>query len=165
MHPLTKPVTVLSAALFLGSLATVVPASASQTADVQTVTATYDCGSYGTTDLTIHASAASGVGSVKISTSAGLAPVDIPANSITATLRLARAAGGTVSFSGTANDAAAAGRPVVIGALTGSVAAGDSLDSYIPAAGSGDASLSLNILGTANTCVAVSKQSPGPIVF
>ncbi|MGW7071181.1 hypothetical protein ACWGII_19795 [Streptomyces sp. NPDC054855] len=164
MRHILKASTVATAALFAGGIALAAPSVAAPTTS-QTVTASYDCGSYGVSDLTIEASAADGVGSVKISTSSGLAPIDIPANSITATLRLERAGGGTVDFTGTANDAAAAGQPVTIGALTGAVSAGDSLDSYIPAAGSADTSLTLNILGSENTCKAVSKQTPGPIVF
>ncbi|MFC8128437.1 hypothetical protein [Streptomyces sp. NPDC057302] len=164
MRHIIKASTVATAALLVGGVALATPSAAAPTAS-QTVTASYDCGSYGVSDLKIEASAANGTGSVKISTSGGLAPVDIPADSITATLTLERAGGGTVNFTGTANDAAAAGQPVTIGALTGAVSAGDSLDSYIPAAGSADASLSLNILGSENTCKAVSKQTPGPIVF
>ncbi|MBO8202779.1 hypothetical protein JW613_31560 [Streptomyces smyrnaeus] len=164
MRRIIQAGTVATTAALLGGLALASPASAAPTA-VQTVTATYDCGAYGVTDLKIEASAEGGVGSVKVSTSGGLAPADIPADSITATLRLERASGGTVDFSGTANEAAPAGQPVTIGPLTAPVAAGDSLDSYIPAAGSDDASLSLEILGVANTCKAVSKQTPGPIVF
>jgi hypothetical protein len=155
----------VTAGLLLGGVAAAAPATAVGAAAAQTVTATYDCGAFGVTDLTIEADADNGVGSVRISTSGGLAPVDIPADSITATLSLQRATGGTVAFSGTANKAAAAGEPVVIGPLTGAVSAGDSLDSYIPAAGSGEVSLSLNVLGTSNTCNAVTKQTPGPIVF
>ncbi|MFG2558594.1 hypothetical protein [Streptomyces sp. NPDC048496] len=167
MHKLRTNTAIATAGLLLGGLAIAAPATAveSAAAATQTVTATYDCGPYGTTDLTIEASADNGVGSVRISTSGGLAPADIPADSISATLRLERSVGGTVAFSGTANDAAKAGQPVTIGPLTGVVSAGDSLDSYIPAAGSAEASLSLNVLGAANTCDAVSKQIPGPIVF
>lgn len=43
--------------------------------------------------------------------------------------------------------------------------AGDSLDSYIPAADSSDASLALNVLGQPDTCTATGKQTPGPITF
>lgn len=155
-----------TACLLLGGVAAAAaPAAAVEAAAAQTVTATYDCGAFGVTDLTIEAEADNGVGSLRISTSGGLAPADIPADSITATLSLERATGGTVAFSGTANEAAGAGEPVVIGPLTGAVSAGDSLDSYIPAAGSGEVSLSLNVLGMSNTCNAVTKQNPGPIVF
>ncbi|WP_228974902.1 hypothetical protein [Streptomyces sp. DH12] len=174
MFTTTTTTAVATAGLLLGGIATAAPATAAQSAAAsssasasvsQTVTARYDCGAYGVTDLTLEASASGGVGSVRISTSGGLAPFDIPADSISATLRLERAAGGTAVFSGTANDAAAAGQPVTIGPLTGAVSAGDSLDSYVPAAGSGDVSLSLDVLGIANTCNAVGKQTPGPIVF
>lgn len=164
MRHIAKAATVATGALLLGGVALATPSAAAPAAG-QIVTARYDCGSYGVTDLTIEASAANGVGSVKVSTSGGLAPADIPADSITATLRLARDSGGTVAFTGTANQAAAAGQPVTIGPLNAPVSAGDSLDSYIPAAGSTDASLALRILGTDNTCKAVSKQTPGPIVF
>lgn len=156
---------VATACLLLGGVAAAAPTAAVEAAAAQTVTASYDCGAFGVTDLTIEAEADNGVGSVRISTSDGLAPVDLPADSITATLSLERATGGTVAFSGTANEAAGAGEPVVIGPLTGAVSAGDSLDSYIPAAGSGEVSLSLDVNGTSNTCNAVTKQTPGPIVF
>ncbi|MEU5124689.1 hypothetical protein [Streptomyces mobaraensis] len=161
---------VAAAALLLGGLATAGPAaaaagSAAGSSGVQTVTARYDCGRFGVTDLTIEGSADHGVGSIRFSTSGGIAPADIPADSVSATLRLRKADGGIASFSGTANAATPAGQPVVVGPLTGPVAAGDRLDSYIPAAGSGDSSLSLNVLGTANTCTAVSLQTPGPLVF
>ncbi|MFD3919047.1 hypothetical protein [Streptomyces sp. NPDC058595] len=156
--------TAAAAAALLGGMALASPASAAPGA-AQTVSATYDCGAFGVTDLEIEASASGGVGSVKVSTSGGLAPADIPADSVTATLRLERAAGGTVDFTGTANEAAPAGQPLTVGPLTAPVVAGDSLDSYIPATGSSDVSLSLNILGVQNTCKAVSKQTPGPLVF
>ncbi|UUS31121.1 MULTISPECIES: hypothetical protein [Streptomyces] len=166
MRQILSTTAVATAGLLLGGIATAAPATAVQSAAAsQTVTARYDCGAYGVTDLTIEASASGGAGSVRISTSGGLAPFDIPADSISATLRLERAAGGTVAFSGTANDAAAAGQPVTIGPLTGAVSAGDSLDSYVPAAGATDVSLSLNVLGIVNSCNAVGKQTPGPIVF
>lgn len=165
MRQFVKISTVAAASLLLGGAALAAPASAVPTAATQTATASYDCGSYGVTTLSIEASAAGGVGSVKVSTSGGLAPVDIPANSITATLRLQNAGGGTVAFTGTANDAAAAGQPVTVGPLTSAVVAGDSLDSYIPAAGSSDYSLSLDIMGAQNTCKAVTKQTPGPFGF
>ncbi|MBZ4322459.1 hypothetical protein [Streptomyces huiliensis] len=155
---------VATAALLLGGLAVAGPAAATP-AGVQVVSARYDCGPFGVTDLTIEATADNGVGSVRFSTGAGLAPADIPAGSISATLRLRKADGGVASFSGTANAATPAGQPVVVGPLTGPVAAGDRLDSYLPAAGSGDTSLSLNVLGTANTCTAVTAQTPGPLVF
>lgn len=164
MRRIIQAGTVASTAVLLGGLALAAPASAAPAA-AQTVTATYDCGSYGVTDLKIEASAEGGVGSVKVSTSGGLAPADIPADSVTATLRLERASGGTVDFTGTANEAAPAGEPLTVGPLTAPVTEGDSLDSYIPADGSDVASLDLEILGQANTCKAVSKQTPGPIVF
>lgn len=164
MSRIVQAGTVAAVAALLGGMALASPASAAPGV-AQTVTATYDCGAFGVTDLEIEASAAGGVGSVKVSTSGGLAPADIPADSVTATLRLERASGGTVDFTGTANEAASAGQPLTVGPLTAPIVGGDSLDSYIPAAGSGDVSLSLNILGVPNTCKAVSKQTPGPLVF
>ncbi|GFH36367.1 hypothetical protein [Streptomyces pacificus] len=164
MRKLSTVTALTAAGILLGGLAVAAPATAVESAASQTVTATYDCGPYGTTDLTIEASTGNGVVAVRISTSGGVAPADIPADSISATLRLERSAGGTVAFSGTANDAAAADQPVTIGPLTGVVSAGESLDSYIPGAGSTEASLDLNVLGTANTCDAVTQQSPGPII-
>ncbi|MFI9724363.1 hypothetical protein ACIHFE_32805 [Streptomyces sp. NPDC052396] len=163
MRALAKSVTVVSAALLAGGLAVSAPAMADSS--VQTVTAQYDCGAYGVSTLTLRASSGNGTGSIAISTPSGLAPVDIPANSISASLALQQSTGGTVTFAGTANDAAAAGQPVTIGPLTAPVTSGEQVDSYIPAVGSTDTSLTLNVLGQTNTCKAVSLQSPGPITF
>jgi hypothetical protein len=67
------------------------------------------------------------------------------------------------TFSGTSNPAMAAGDPVTVGPLSGTVASGDSLDSYLA---TGDAySLRIVYLGIPVTCQATTVQDPGPFVF
>lgn len=66
--------------------------------------------------------------------------------------------GGTTTFTGTENPAIAAGDPVTVGPLNGTVASGDSLESY-------GGSLQIVVFGITVTCTATGPQSPGPFVF
>ena len=66
--------------------------------------------------------------------------------------------GGTSTFSETKNPAIAAGDPVTVGPLDGTVASGDSLEAF-------GGSLQMTVLGITITCTATGPQSPGPFVF
>jgi hypothetical protein len=79
-------------------------------------------------------------------------------DSISSTLTLVKAGGGTTAFSGTKNPAMAGGDPVSVGPLSGTVASGDSLEAY-------GGSLKMVIFGITVTCTATAPQSPGPFVF
>ncbi|MEU9194183.1 hypothetical protein [Streptomyces hundungensis] len=123
------------------------------------VTATYDCGVWGGGGATLTATQ-SGTAATITLTSAVTTPVAVGANQISATLTLAKGGGGTRVFSGKANPALPAGSAVKIGPLNGTVAAGDSLNSYF--AGT---ALKMTIFGVAVNCDATTSQSPGPFVF
>ncbi|MFD8233205.1 hypothetical protein ACFV20_15180 [Streptomyces sp. NPDC059696] len=80
------------------------------------------------------------------------------AGSIASTLTLVRSGGGTVDFTGTENPAMAAGAPVEVGPLGGTVASGDRLEAF-------GGSLRMTVFGITLTCTATGPQSPGPVVF
>ncbi|MFE4591624.1 hypothetical protein [Streptomyces laurentii] len=124
-----------------------------------TATATYDCGMWGTGTANLAATQSGTTATITI-TSAVKTPVAVGANTINSTLTLAKAGGGTRVFSGTKNPALAANQSVTMGPLTGTVAPGDSLNSYF--AGT---ALKMVIFGVTVTCDATTSQSPGPFVF
>jgi hypothetical protein len=129
----------------------------------QTATANYDCGIWGGGSATLTATEVGSVATIKLST-ALTAPIAISANSLTSDLALTLNGGSTQThFTGTVNPAMAAGAAITVGPLTGTVASGDSLDSYL-ATGSAY-SLSVLYLGVTVTCKATTAQVPGPFVF
>ncbi|MEV8522985.1 MULTISPECIES: hypothetical protein [unclassified Streptomyces] len=152
---------VARAALAAGAVAVAGLAFAPGAAAVSpgSATATYDCGSWGGGSATLTATQ-SGTAATITLTSAVTTPVAVGANQISANLTLAKGAGGTTVFSGTANPALSAGDPVTMGPLNGTVASGDSLDSYF--AGT---ALSMTIFGITVNCDATTSQAPGPFVF
>ncbi|WP_225805399.1 hypothetical protein [Streptomyces sp. NK15101] len=124
-----------------------------------TATATYDCGSWGGGTATLTATQSGTAATVTI-TSAVTTPIAVGADSISSTLTMAKGGGGTRVFTGKKNPALAAGQSVVMGPLSGTVASGDSLNSYFAGV-----ALKMVIFGVTVNCDAVTSQSPGPFVF
>jgi hypothetical protein len=124
----------------------------------QSATITADCGSFGGGEATLTAAQDGTAATITVTSSAIKAPIALSKDSISSTLTLVKAGGGTTVFSGTKNPALAAGDPVEVGPLDGTVASGDSLEAY-------GGSLKLTVLGITVTCTATGPQSPGPFVF
>ncbi|MHC3473293.1 hypothetical protein ACYF6T_32010 [Streptomyces sp. 7R007] len=148
------------AALAVGALAVTglafAPTAAAVTPDTATISA--DCGSFGSGEATLTATQDGTAATITV-TSAVTAPIALSEDSISSTLTLVNnTTGGTATFSGTENPATAAGDPVTVGPLDGTVAAGDSLEAY-------GGSLQLTVFGVTVTCTATGPQSPGPFVF
>ncbi|MEU5974181.1 hypothetical protein [Streptomyces sp. NPDC047315] len=122
-------------------------------------TAEYDCGMWGGGLARLTATQNGTTATITVR-SAVKTPVAVGADTINATLTLAKAGGGTRQFTGQKNPALAAGSSVEIGPLTATVALGDSLNSYF----AGPA-LTMSIFGFPVSCDAVTSQSPGPFVF
>ncbi|MEU2229759.1 hypothetical protein [Streptomyces vietnamensis] len=122
-------------------------------------TATYDCGSWGGGTATLTATQSGTAATITI-TSAVTTPVSVGADTISSTLTMAKAGGGTRIFTGKKNPALSAGQSVVMGPLSGTVASGDSLNSYFAGV-----ALKMVIFGVTVNCDAVTSQSPGPFVF
>jgi hypothetical protein len=132
------------------------PSALAVTPDTATINA--DCGSFGSGSATLTATQDGTAATITV-TSAVTAPIALSANSISSTLTLVNnTTGGTSTFSGTENPAIAAGDPVTVGPLNGTVASGDSLEAY-------GGSLQLTVFGITVTCTATGLQSPGPFVF
>ncbi|MEU5684618.1 hypothetical protein DEJ48_27735 [Streptomyces venezuelae] len=140
-------------ALAVGALAT---APAAGAVEPQSATLSFDCGTYGSGTATLSASQDGTSATIEVSTSAIKAPIDIGAGSVNSTLTLAKNGSGTTDFTGSSNPAIPAGGDVSTGPLTGTVAAGDSLEGT---------SLKIVVFGLTVTCDATSAQSPGPFVF
>jgi len=147
------------AALVVGALAAAglafAPAALAVTPDTATIDA--DCGIYGSGQATLTATQ-DGTAATLTVTSAINAPLALSEDSITSTLTLVDANGGTATFTGTENPAIAAGDPVTVGPLSGTVNSGDSLEAY-------GGSLQIVVFGITVTCTATGPQSPGPFVF
>ncbi|GHA48193.1 hypothetical protein GCM10010372_55050 [Streptomyces tauricus] len=123
----------------------------------QSATIEADCGVYGGGAATLTATQ-DGTGATITVTSSITAPLALAEDSIASTLSLVKAGGGTTVFTGTENPAIAAGEGVTVGPLTGTVAAGDSLEAF-------GGSLQMVVFGITITCTANGPQSPGPFVF
>ncbi|MEV6946209.1 hypothetical protein AB0N07_30325 [Streptomyces sp. NPDC051172] len=123
----------------------------------QSATITADCGSFGGGQATLTATQDGTAATVTV-TSAITAPIALSQDSISSTLTLVDASGGTTAFTGTKNPAMATGDPVTVGPLSGTVASGDSLEAY-------GGSLQMTVFGITITCTATGPQSPGPFVF
>ncbi|MFF4796926.1 hypothetical protein ACFY1U_00750 [Streptomyces sp. NPDC001351] len=123
----------------------------------QSATITADCGSFGGGEATLTATQDGTAATITV-TSAITAPIALSQDSISSTLTLVNASGGTTAFTGTKNPAMAAGDPVTVGPLSGTVASGDSLEAY-------GGSLQMTVFGVTITCTATGPQSPGPFVF
>ncbi|MEU0803823.1 hypothetical protein [Streptomyces sp. NPDC005970] len=145
------------AALLAGAVA-LAPTAVAVSPD--TATAPYDCGTLGAAELTLHAAQNGTRATITPGSPDLTAPVAIPANAISATLRFEKNGGpDTTTFTGASSPAIPAGSPIQF-TLVGTVAPGDSLDSYL-----GSGSLRMSIAGILITCNALAKQSPGPFVF
>jgi hypothetical protein len=129
----------------------------------ESASATYDCGIWGGGTATLTATQDGDTATITLST-ALTAPIAIGENTLASDLALTLNGGDTQThFTGTVNPAMAAGSAITVGPLTGTVASGDSLDSYLA---TGDAySLSVLYLGVTVTCQATTAQDPGPFVF
>jgi len=149
----------IGAVLAAGSLAVTGLAFAPAAAAVAPTTATvnFNCGIYGGGAATLTATQ-SGTSATITVNSAIAAPLPLAADSISSTLTMTKAAGGTTAFTGTKNPAMATGDPVTVGPLTGTVASGDSLDA-------GGGTFVMVIFGISVTCTPTAKQSPGPFVY
>ena len=148
------------AALAAGALAVTGLAFAPAALAVWGVTATIsaDCGTFGSGEATLTATQDGTAATLTVKSSAITAPIALGENSISSTLTLVKSGGGTVDFSGTENPAMAAGAPVEVGPLSGTVASGDSLEAF-------GGSLKMTVFGITITCTATGPQSPGPFVF
>ncbi|MEU6914531.1 hypothetical protein [Streptomyces olindensis] len=124
----------------------------------QTATISADCGTFGSGAATLTATQDGTAATVTVKSSAITAPIALGADSISSTLTLVKAGGGSVTFTGKKNPAMAAGAPVEVGPLNGTVASGDSLEAY-------GGSLKMTVFGITITCTATGPQSPGPFVF
>ncbi|WP_328496437.1 hypothetical protein OHS59_29855 [Streptomyces sp. NBC_00414] len=149
----------IGAALAAGTLAAGLALAPGAAAVVpQTATIVADCGLYGGGEATLTATQSGTAATVTVSSSEITAPLALAEDSITSTLTLVKAGGGTTAFTGTENPAMAAGDGVTVGPLTGTVAAGDSLEAF-------GGSLQMVLFGITVTCTADGPQSPGPFVF
>ena len=124
----------------------------------QTATISADCGTFGSGEATLTATQDGTAATLTVKSSAITAPIALGENSISSTLTLVKSGGGTVDLSGTENPAMAAGAPVEVGPLSGTVASGDSLEAF-------GGSLKMTVFGITITCTATGPQSPGPFVF
>ncbi|WP_030934110.1 hypothetical protein [Streptomyces sp. NRRL S-646] len=147
------------AAMAVGALAAASLAFAPSALAVtpQSATITADCGSFGGGEATLTATQDGTTATITV-TSAITAPIALSQDSISSTLTMVKASGGTTAFTGTKNPAMAAGDPVTVGPLSGTVASGDSLEAY-------GGSLQMTVFGITITCTATGAQSPGPFVF
>ncbi|MFF7841930.1 hypothetical protein ACFZC6_24450 [Streptomyces ossamyceticus] len=132
------------------------PSAAAVTPQSATINATCAIGGSGAATLTATQNGTSAT--VTLSSSEITAPIAFAEDSIQSTLTFVKAGGGTTSFTGTENPALAAGDGMVVGPLTGTVAPGDSLESY-------GGSLQMVVFGFPVNCTASGPQSPGPFVF
>jgi hypothetical protein len=148
-------VAVAVGALALTGLA-LAPAAVAVTPDTATITA--DCGTFGGGEATLTATQDGTAATITLTSSAITAPLALAEDSIASTLTLVDAAGGTTAFTGTENPAMAAGDPVTVGPLGGTVASGDTLEAF-------GGSLQMTVFGITITCTATAPQSPGPFVF
>ncbi|GLW45730.1 hypothetical protein Stsp02_13920 [Streptomyces sp. NBRC 14336] len=117
-----------------------------------------NCGFFGGGAATLTATQDGTSATITLTTSAITAPLALGEDSIASTLTLVKAGGGTTVFTATENPAMAAGDPVQVGPLPGTVAAGDTLEAY-------GGSLTMTVFGITITCTATAPQSPGPFVF
>lgn len=124
----------------------------------QSATITADCGSFGGGEATLTATQDGTAATITVTSSAITAPIALSQDSISSTLTMVKASGGTTAFTGTKNPAMAAGDPVTVGPLSGTVASGDSLEAY-------GGTLQMTVFGITITCTATGAQSPGPFVF
>ncbi|MFI6486265.1 hypothetical protein [Streptomyces sp. NPDC050564] len=150
----------IATALAAGTLAATglvfAPAAAAVTPQTATINATCSIGGSGAATLT--ATQDGTAATITLSSTEITAPIDVAQDSVSSTLTMVKASGGTTVFSGTKNPAIPAGGGVSVGPLDGTVAVGDSLEAY-------GGSLQMMVFGITITCTADAAQSPGPFVF
>ncbi|GHJ39286.1 hypothetical protein [Streptomyces sp. TS71-3] len=122
----------------------------------ESATIGFDCGSFGSGTATLTATQDGTSATIDIATDAVKAPFDVPAGSASSTLTLTRNGSDSVTFTGKSNPDIPAGSGVDSGPLTGTVAAGDSLEAK---------TLKVTVIGITATCNATTAQDPGPFVF
>ncbi|MER6998265.1 hypothetical protein [Streptomyces sp. NPDC000410] len=135
---------------------TLAMAPAAGAVEPTSATLSFDCGSYGSGEAALTATQNGTAATISVSTSAITSPLPISAGSVRSTLTLTRNGSGTTTFTGRSNPAIPAGGAVSTGPLTGTVAAGDSLEGK---------SLTVVVFGITANCNATSPQNPGPFVF
>ncbi|MFI6334446.1 hypothetical protein [Streptomyces sp. NPDC050535] len=149
-----------AAALAAGTLAATglafAPTAAAVTPLTATITAT--CSLVGDGEATLTATQTGTAATITVTSTEITTPIALGQDSVTSTLTLVKASGGTTVFSGTKNPAIPAGGGVEVGPLDGTVATGDSLEAF-------GGSLQLVVFGIPITCNANAPQSPGPFVF
>ncbi|MFI7099045.1 hypothetical protein ACIBK8_06775 [Streptomyces sp. NPDC050161] len=146
--------TALAVGTALACTLAMAPAAGAVTPDTATIG--FDCGSYGSGTATLTATQDGTAATISLSTSAITAPLDVGAGAVNSTLTMTKNGSGTTTFSGSDNPAIPSGSAVSTGPLTGTVAAGDSLEAT---------SLKVVVFGITATCKATSAQTPGPFVF
>ncbi|WP_327356109.1 hypothetical protein [Streptomyces sp. NBC_01304] len=150
----------ISAAATAGALALAglafAPAAAAVAPGAATVSA--DCGIYGSGEATLTATQSGTTATITVTSSEITTPVAVEANTVNSTLKMSKAGGGTVEFTGSSNPAMPAGGGVNSGPLTGTVASGDTLDAF-------PGSVTLVVMGINVTCNSTGAQAPGPFVF
>ncbi|NGO45328.1 hypothetical protein [Streptomyces ureilyticus] len=124
----------------------------------QSATINAECSLLGGGEATLTATQDGTSATITVSSTDITSPIALGEDSIQASLTMVKASGGITTFSGTENPAIAAGEGVTVGPLTGTVAAGDSLEAF-------GGSLNLTVIGINITCTAQEPQSPGPFVF
>ncbi|WP_405908612.1 MULTISPECIES: hypothetical protein [unclassified Streptomyces] len=149
-----------AAALVAGTLAVTglafAPTAAAVTPLTATITAT--CSIVGDGEATLTATQTGTAATITVTSTEITTPLALDQDTVSATLTLVKASGGTSVFSGTKNPAIPAGGGVSVGPLDGTVAPGDSLEAY-------GGSLQLVVFGIPITCNTNAPQSPGPFVF
>ncbi|MFB9602959.1 hypothetical protein ACFFTQ_08200 [Streptomyces roseofulvus] len=124
------------------------------------VTASYDCGSWGGGPATLTMTHSGTTAQVWID-SPVTSPISVGADTISSTLILDNTTGPDRVFTGKKNPAIPAGGAAKLGPLTATnVVAGDRLNSYFAGV-----ALKLVIFGVTVNCDAVTSQSPGPFVI
>ncbi|MFD4415132.1 hypothetical protein [Streptomyces sp. NPDC058476] len=150
----------IATALAAGTLAATglafAPTAAAVTPQTATINATCSIGGSGSATLTATQNGTAAT--ITLSSTDITAPIAVAQDSVSSTLSLVKASGGTSVFTGTKNPAIAAGGGVTVGPLDGTVASGDSLEAY-------GGSLQMVVFGITITCTADAPQSPGPFVF
>lgn len=149
-----------AAAIAAGTLAATglafAPTAAAVTPQTATINAT--CSLIGNGVATLTATQTGTAATITVSSTEITSPIALGQDSVTATLTLVKASGGTTAFTGTKNPAIPSGGGVTVGPLTGTVAPGDSLEAF-------GGSLQLSVFGIPITCTAGAAQSPSPFVF
>ncbi|MEU1077563.1 MULTISPECIES: hypothetical protein [unclassified Streptomyces] len=147
-------------ALTAGALSTGALVLAPTAAAVSPGSATevYDCGFYGGGEATLTATQNGTAATVTLTSAEITTPLAVGKDTITTTLTMAKAGGGTLVFSGKRNPAMAAGSGVTVGPLSGTVSPGLSANAH-------PGTVKMVVFGIPVTCNSTAAQAPGPFVF